>query len=88
MRLHHLFHDPVARQVVMEAEESARRVMNQLTPQQLLILGHIIEGKQNKIIAFEMGLSQRTVENHRAELTRRLNVRSVAEMSRLVMLAS
>jgi len=88
MRLHHLFHDPVARQVVMEAEENARRALNELTPQQLVILGHLIEGKQNKVIAFEMGLSQRTVENHRAEITRRLNVRSVAEMSRLVILAS
>lgn len=88
MRLHHLFADPVARQAVMMAEDNAREAIASLTPQQLLVIGHVIEGKQNKTIAHEMGLSIRTVENHRSEITSRLNVKSVSELSRLVMLAS
>ena len=88
MRISHLFTDPVAREVVQMAEENARKRIEGLTPQQMVVLGHIIEGKMNKVIAHEMGLSVRTVENHRAEITNRLNVKSVSEMSRLVMLAS
>lgn len=88
MRLSYLFHDPVTRDAVHKAEENARSRIAELTPQQLLIVEHVIEGKPNKTIAFEMGLSIRTVENHRAEINRRLYTTSVSEIARIVMLAS
>ena len=40
----------------------------QLTPRQLQILDLILAGHSNKKIAAELGLSQRTVEAHRAEI--------------------
>jgi two-component system, LuxR family, response regulator FixJ len=43
------------------------------------------EGKANKVIANELGLSQRTVELHRAHITEKMGAHSLAELVRMVM---
>ena len=43
------------------------------------VLNGIVAGHSNKIIAYELGISPRTVEIHRAQLKRRLGARSVAD---------
>ncbi len=53
-----------------------------LTQRQRDVLGGIAAGKPNKIIAYELGLSTRTVEAYRARLFERLGVRSTAEAVR------
>jgi two-component system response regulator FixJ len=52
------------------------------------VLEHISEGHANKVIAIELGISQRTVENHRAKLLEKLNVRSTAGLIKIMVLAS
>jgi DNA-binding NarL/FixJ family response regulator len=54
-----------------------RRPFEVLTPRQREILQLIAEGRSSKGIAERLSLSVRTVESHRAELTRRLGVRGV-----------
>jgi two-component system, LuxR family, response regulator FixJ len=49
------------------------------------VLNSILEGKLNKEIAVELGLSNRTVEDRRARLMKKMNARSVAELVRLAM---
>ena len=44
-------------------------------------------GRANKVIAHELGLSERTVEVHRARMMERLGVRSLPEAVRLSVLA-
>jgi DNA-binding NarL/FixJ family response regulator len=51
-----------------------------LTPRQLDILRLIAEGKRMKEIAAELGLSVRTIEDHKAQLLRMLGVDSTAEL--------
>ena len=53
-----------------------------LTQRQRDVLGGIAAGKPNKIIAYELGLSTRTVEAYRARIFERLGVRSTAEAVR------
>jgi FixJ family two-component response regulator len=40
----------------------------------------VVRGQANKVIAMDLGVSQRTVELHRARVMRKLRMRSVAEL--------
>ena len=55
-----------------------------LTPRELQVLERVVQGKLNKQIAEDLGINERTVKLHRTNLTRRLQVQSVAELTRLV----
>lgn len=55
-----------------------------LSARQREILQHIVMGKANKVIAYELGISERTVEVHRYRLLRRMAVGSAVELARLV----
>lgn len=46
----------------------------ELTPQQIRVLQMVRQGKLNKQIAFELGISEQTVKAHVSELLRKLNV--------------
>lgn len=60
------------------AAVEARAVSPLLTPRQVEILTLIAGGKALKEIAFELGLSIKTVETHRSMLMDRLGIRDVA----------
>jgi two-component system response regulator FixJ len=47
------------------------------------VLGHVVRGQLNKQIAADLGINERTVKLHRTNLTRSLQVQSVAELTRL-----
>ena len=47
----------------------------------------IAKGKTNKEIASELGISHRTVETHRESLMRKLQIRTVAELTRFALRA-
>jgi FixJ family two-component response regulator len=44
----------------------------------------VVQGSANKVIAMDLGVSQRTVELHRARVMRKMKVRSLAELVRMV----
>jgi two-component system, LuxR family, response regulator FixJ len=56
-----------------------------LTPGEREVLDLILEGKMNKEIAMELGLSTRTIEDRRAKLMKKMNAQCVAELVQLVM---
>lgn len=55
-----------------------------LSPRERDVLALLVEGRMNKAIAAELGISSKTVEDHRASIMRKMQVRSVAELVRLV----
>jgi two-component system response regulator FixJ len=61
--------------------------MAKLSPREREVLNALVAGKPNKIIAFELGLSIRTVEVHRARMMDRLGVGQLAEAIRLAVMA-
>ena len=74
-------------------QQSARRTVaakriEGLTQRQRQIMEMVLEGHPNKNIAADLGLSQRTVENHRAKLMKRTGVTSLPELARLALTAS
>lgn len=54
-----------------------------LSPREGEVLELLVAGKMNKAIAAELGISAKTVEDHRASIMRKMQVRSVAELVRL-----
>lgn len=58
--------------------EQAGKSLDQLTPRQREILQLIAEGKSTKAIAFQLEVSVKTVETHRAALMERLKINDVA----------
>lgn len=69
------------------AIQLARENIERLTPRERDVLLGLIDGKANKIIAYELDISPRTVEIYRANLMDKLSVRSVAEAVRIAFAA-
>jgi two-component system CheB/CheR fusion protein len=69
------------------ARDIATERLTRLTPREREVMNHIIQGQPNKVIAFDLGISQRTVENHRAAIMKRTEVKSLPDLVRLVMAA-
>jgi two-component system response regulator FixJ len=55
---------------------------NQLTPREKEVMSDVVRGHANKVIAIDLGLSQRTVEIHRARVMEKMRARSLAELVR------
>lgn len=68
------------------AEEAAARIES-LSPREREVLKGLIEGRSNKVIAFELELSPRTVEIYRANLMQKLEVRSLSEALKIAFAA-
>jgi two-component system, LuxR family, response regulator FixJ len=55
-----------------------------LSPRESEVLDAMVEGRLNKQIAFDLGISQRTVEVHRANVMEKMGAGSLAELVRKV----
>jgi FixJ family two-component response regulator len=56
-----------------------------LTPREREVLEGVFEGKLTKVIAYELGISQRTAETYRHLIMQKLHAGSIAELVRLSM---
>ena len=55
-----------------------------LTPRQRQVMGLMVRGLPSKVIAADLGISQKTVAIHRAQIMARTGVESLAELVQLV----
>ena len=58
--------------------------LDSLTDREREVLTLLTQGKQNKVIAQELGVSPRTIEIHRARVMEKMDAQSVAELVRMV----
>ena len=65
--------------------ERIRERLDSLTPRERQVLLLMTAGKANKIMAHELGVSQRTVEIHRARVMEKSGAGSLAQLVRMVM---
>ena len=56
-----------------------------LTPRERDVMDYVARGKPNKIIAAELGVSQRTIEAHRARIFQKMQVRNAVELAHCVL---
>ena len=65
-------------------QTAARAQLATLTPRESDVVFSLVDGSANKIVAYRLGLSPRTVEMHRANAFAKLGLRTVAELIRVV----
>ena len=59
-----------------------------LTPREREVFDQIVAGRPNKVAAYELGISPRTVEIHRAHVMSKMNVRSLSDLVRISLAAA
>jgi len=64
-----------------------RSRLDMLTTREHEVLARVVQGKLNKEIAAELGIHERTVKLHRTAITTKLQVQSVAQLTRLAQAA-
>jgi two-component system response regulator FixJ len=69
-----------------EAVHAAQRIAT-LSPREREVLDALLMGRPNKVIAYDLGISVRTVEVHRARMMERLGTKQIADAIRLAVMA-
>ena len=68
--------------------EEAASAVARLTPRQRQVMELVLAGHPSKNIAADLGISQRTVENHRASIMRKTGTKSLPALARLALAAA
>jgi FixJ family two-component response regulator len=74
--------DAENREIVARHADLRRRAES-LTPREREVMAAVVDGKANKVIAIDLGLSERTVEIHRANVMEKMGARSVAHLVKM-----
>ena len=72
----------------LERRGSAAAHLGGLTPRQLQVMEMVLAGQPSKNIAADLGISQRTVENHRMRIMKRTGAKSLPALARLALIAA
>jgi two-component system response regulator FixJ len=67
------------------AARETRRRLEQLTDRERQVLDLIVAGKANKVIAYELSISPRTVEIHRSRVMEKMDAGNLADLVRKVL---
>lgn len=67
-----------------ERRRELRARFERLTAREKEVLAHVLRGQLNKQIAADLGIDERSVKRHRTSFMAKLQVRSVAQLARLV----
>jgi RNA polymerase sigma factor (sigma-70 family) len=80
------------KQATRQREDELERLhimdrMSSLTAREREVMEQVVQGKANKVIAADLGVSQRTVEIHRARVMEKMQANSLAHLVRMVMVS-
>jgi len=63
---------------------STKQAIARLTPRELQILDRIVDGRLNKQIAYDLGITEKTVKVHRSHIMKKIGARTVADLVRRI----
>ena len=66
-------------------QQDIRARLELLAPRELDVFRHLVIGRQNKVIAYELGISPRTVEVYRARLMGKMQANSLSHLVRMAL---
>jgi two-component system response regulator DctR len=78
------FEKSQAQTSVTAEQGKVQQLLNTLTEREREVMGLILAGKYNKVIADQLGISMRTVEVHRARIFDKMGVKSAVELAQLL----
>jgi FixJ family two-component response regulator len=76
--------DAQRRGKAMQLAEIENRLAR-LTPREREILNQVVSGKRNKTIAYDLNISQSTVEAHRSKVMEKMQARSLSDLMRMML---
>lgn len=68
----------------LDEREAIEQRLTTITTRERQVLDRVVAGKANKVIAFELDLSHRTVEVHRSHVMEKMQAHSLAELVKLM----
>lgn len=74
-----------AQRAALQQTDAIKARLDSLTPREREVLDLLADGKQNKVMAATLGLSQRTVEIHRSNVMDKMQAKSVAQLVRMLL---
>ena len=80
------WHEQSAAQDLEKA--SIRERMATLSPREREVLNGLVTGRQNKVIAYDLGISNRTVEIYRANVMTKMQSRSLSQLVRMALIVN
>lgn len=87
-RVHKVINQSTQKRQESSEEQMTRERLAQLTPRERQVLEFIHDGEPNKRIAYHLGLSEKTIEFHRANIMKKLEAKSLAELVRKTMVGN
>ena len=80
--------DSIQKAIKMDAENRCKQIeqtdikakMENLSPRELEVIDLLVTGKSSKMIAYDLGISQKTSDFHRANILKKMGVDSVVEL--------
>jgi two-component system response regulator FixJ len=82
-RINNALKQDAENRAAIEKHADLRRRAESLTPREREVFELIVEGKANKVVAIDLGLSERTVEIHRANVMEKMGARSIAHLVKM-----
>src|SRR5688500_14662317 len=82
-RINNALKQDAENRAAVERHADLRARVSSLTPRETEVFHLIVEGKANKVVAIDLGLSERTVEIHRSNLMEKMAAKSVAHLVRM-----
>jgi two-component system, LuxR family, response regulator FixJ len=67
--------------------KAANELLALLTPRERHVLDQLVAGRSNKVAAYELGISPRTIEIHRAHIMGKMKARSLSDLVRVALTA-
>jgi RNA polymerase sigma factor (sigma-70 family) len=83
-RVHQALEKQSEQRLELESKIAITDRIGALTPREQQVLKLVVKGHPNKVIANRLGMSQRTVEVHRASIMRKMEAESLAQLVRMV----
>jgi len=86
-RVHAALEQDAQRRATLAEREELRSRFARLTPREAQVMEMIVDGAANKVVAIDLGISERTVEIHRARVMEKTGAESLAHLVRMAMAA-